>query len=144
MSKPSTIAELTWTGALTFSTAINGGASFTLDSAGAAGPSPVGALAAALAGCMSMDVAHILTRGRHAFGALTARLVGERQQDDPHRFTRITLHLVVQGDVPADAVERAIALSREKYCSVWHSMRQDIAFTTTFDVRSADASRSDA
>jgi uncharacterized OsmC-like protein len=32
-------------------------------------------------------------------------------------------------------VERAIALSRETYCSVWHSMRQDIDFVTTFDIR---------
>jgi uncharacterized OsmC-like protein len=39
------------------------------------------------------------------------------------------------GAVPADKVERALALSREKYCSVWHSLRQDIAFTTSFEVR---------
>ena len=40
----------------------------------------------------------------------------------------------VEGDVPADAVERAIALSCEKYCSVWHSMRQDIDFTVSFEL----------
>ena len=40
----------------------------------------------------------------------------------------MTLTSTVEGEVPADAVERAIALSREKYCSVWHSMRQDIDF----------------
>lgn len=134
MSRPPTVAELTWTGELTFAATIND-TTFTLDSAGVQGPSPVGALAAALAGCMGMDVVHILTRGRHPFTAVTARLVGERHQDDPHRLTRITLHIAVQGAVPAEAVERAIALSHEKYCSVWHSMRQDIGFTTTFDIR---------
>jgi uncharacterized OsmC-like protein len=46
----------------------------------------------------------------------------------------MTLHVTVEGQVPADAVERAIALSREKYCSVWHSMRQDIEFVTTHAV----------
>ena len=51
----------------------------------------------------------------------------------------MTLHVTVEGDVPADAVERAVALSREKYCSVWHSMRQDIEFTTTHDVQPIDA-----
>jgi uncharacterized OsmC-like protein len=39
------------------------------------------------------------------------------------------------GDVPADRVQRAIALSRDKYCSVWHSLRQDITFTTSFEVQ---------
>jgi uncharacterized OsmC-like protein len=41
---------------------------------------------------------------------------------------------VVTGDVPTERVERAIALSREKYCSVWHSLRADIAFTTAYEV----------
>ena len=43
----------------------------------------------------------------------------------------MTLHFTVEGDAPDDDVERAIALSREKYCSVWHSMRQDIELTVT-------------
>lgn len=89
---------------------------------------------------MSMDVAHILTRGRHSFRALSSHLVGERAPEDPYRFTRITLTVVVEGDVPSDAVDRAIQLSREKYCSVWHSMRQDIEFVTGFEVRPAGVS----
>jgi putative redox protein len=84
---------------------------------------------------MTTDVAHILTRGRHPFRALASRFVGDRAQDDPHRFVRMTLHITVDGAVPPDAVERAIALSRERYCSVWHSMRQDIEFVTSYDVR---------
>jgi putative redox protein len=95
----------------------------------------VDALATALAGCMSSDIAHILTRGRHSLRALTARFVGDRAQEDPHRFVRIALHFTIDGDVPPDAVDRAVALSREKYCSVWHSMRQDIDFTVTIDLR---------
>ena len=106
-----------------------------LDSAGVAGPSPVQALGFALAGCMATDVAHILAKGRHPLRGLRAHLIADRSQEDPHRFVRVTLHITVEGDVPADTVERAIALSREKYCSVWHSMRQDIVFTTTHDVQ---------
>jgi putative redox protein len=41
---------------------------------------------------------------------------------------------VVRGDVPPDRVERALELSRERYCSVWHSLRSDIDFRTSFDV----------
>jgi len=47
----------------------------------------------------------------------------------------VALHVTIEGDVPAEAVDRAVALSREKYCSVWHSMRQDIPFTVTHDIR---------
>ena len=128
MVKPPAVVDLTWVGDLRFS-GTSDKASITLDSAGVAGPSPVQALGFALAGCMATDVAHILTKGRHPFRGLRAHLIADRSPEDPHRFIRVTLQITVEGDVPAEAVERAIALSREKYCSVWHSMRQDIAFT---------------
>jgi putative redox protein len=95
----------------------------------------VDALAAALAGCMTTDVTDILVKGRHAVRALTSHFSADRAPSDPHRFVRATLHFDVTGDVPATAVERAIALSRDKYCSVWHSMRQDLEFLTTYDIR---------
>ena len=41
------------------------------------------------------------------------------------------------GDLPDDQIQRAIDLSREKYCSVWHSMRQDIELNVTFEVMTA-------
>ena len=134
MARPPTVVDLTWVGDLKFS-GTSGNASMTLDSAGLAGPSPVQALGFAIAGCMTTDVAHILTKGRHPFRALRSHLVADRAQDEPHRVVSMTLHIAVDGDVPGDAVERAIALSKEKYCSVWHSMRQDIVFTTTHDIR---------
>ena len=133
MSKPPTVVDIRWIDELRFS-ATSDKAAITIDSAGLAGPSPVQALGIALAGCMTTDVAHILTRGRHPPRALRSHLVAERALDDPHRFVRVTLHVTVEGDVPGDAIERAIALSRDRYCSVWHSMRQDIDFQVTFDV----------
>ena len=132
--KAPTVADLTWIGELKFSAAVNK-ASMTVDSAGVAGPSPVDALAVALSSCMATDVTHVLTKGRHPLRALRAHLVGHRAQEDPHRFLRIDLHFTIEGGVSSGAVERAIALSREKYCSVWHSMRQDIDFVVTFELR---------
>ncbi|HEU0107327.1 MAG TPA: OsmC family protein [Vicinamibacteria bacterium] len=132
--KPPVEVELTWEGALRF----RGGAgqnAVVVDSDGSAGPSPVQALALALAGCMSVDVVHILERGRQPLRGLRARLRGERAPEDPHRLVRVDLRFDVMGEVAPDKVERAIALSREKYCSVWHSLRQDIEFTTSFEVR---------
>jgi putative redox protein len=132
-SKDPTIADLTWIGGLKFSATIDK-ASFTLDSAGLAGPSPVQALGAAVAACMGMDVVHVLTKGRHELRAVRARFVGDRAQEDPHRLVRISLHFDIEGQVPGEAVARAIQLSHDKYCSVWHSMRQDLEFKVTFDV----------
>src|SRR5215204_3671889 len=111
VAKAPTIVDLVWSSGLIFS-GRSGQASLTLDSAGAAGPSPVQAIAFALAGCMMMDVAHILTRGRHAFGGLRCQLVADRAEDEPHRITRATLTVIVTGDVPAEAIDRAITLSR--------------------------------
>jgi len=88
----------------------------------------------ALAGCMAIDVADIVLKGRHRLTALEARITGERAEEPPRRFTHFTLHFVVTGEVPAHAVERAIQLSRDKYCSVWHSLRTDIALDTSFEV----------
>jgi putative redox protein len=134
VAKAPTVVDLTWQHDLVLS-GTSGNASITLDSAGAEGPSPVQALAFALAGCMTMDVAYILTKGRQSFRALRSHLVADRAQDEPHRIVKMHLQVTVEGEVPPDAVARAIALSYEKYCSVWHSMRQDIVFTTSHDVQ---------
>lgn len=134
MSKPPTVADLTWIGDLKFA-GTSGTASITLDGDSAAGPSPVQALAFALAGCMATDVVFILARGRHPVRGFRAHLTAHRAQQDPHRFLKVDLRFDVEGAVPVDAVERAIALSREKYCSVWHTLNHDIDFQVTCDVR---------
>ena len=129
MDKPPVPASLVWNGDLRFR-ASSGTAEMTLDGANSTGPSPVQTLAFSLAGCMAMDIVDILRSGRHAVTTFSVTFVGWRADNHPHRFLRIAVH----GQVPAGAVERAVALSRDKYCSVWHSMRQDIDLTTTFEV----------
>lgn len=132
--KPPVTYDLEWDGDLRF-TGRTGGVSLTLDSDGAAGPSPMQAVAFGLAGCMSIDVASILVKGRHPLAGLRATLVAYREDAVPARFVRFDLRYEIAGDVPDDAVTRAIDLSREKYCSVWHSLRSDIELTVSFDVR---------
>ena len=92
------------------------------------------ALAFALAGCMGMDVVHILRKGRHDLRGLSISLTGERAQEDPHRFLSFELVFHVTGPIAPELVQRAIDLSHEKYCSVWHSLRQDLALATRFEV----------
>ena len=134
MAKPPVPASLVWAGDLRFRAA-SGTVDMTLDGDSTAGPSPVQVLAFSLTGCMAMDVVDILRRGRHAVTTFSVTFVGQRAAANPHRFLAIELHFLVHGDVPAGAVERAITLSREKYCSVWHSMREDIELATTFEVQ---------
>ena len=131
--KAPTTVELVWERELVFG-GQSGDATIVLDSAGAAGPSPVQALAFAIAGCMGMDVVHILKKGRHDLRGLRILLKAERAQEDPHRITSVAIEFAVTGPVPKDQIQRAIDLSHEKYCSVWHSMRQDIPFETRFSV----------
>jgi putative redox protein len=135
MAKPPLAASLTWAGELTFN-ASSGTQRMTLDGNSTAGPSPMQALAFGVAGCMAMDIVEILRKGRHEVHALDVAFNGERAQEPPNRFTSITLTFLVKGNVPGDAVRRAIALSHEKYCSVSNSLRGDITFVTEFEVQS--------
>jgi putative redox protein len=130
-AKPPINAELIWSDHLRFG-ATSGPNAVVIDGDGAAGTSPMQLAAFGLAGCMAVDVVSILQKGRHPLTGLRASFSGERTEDPPRRYMRIALHFHVSGAVPAEAVERAIALSRDKYCSVWNSFRQDIDFTTTY------------
>ena len=133
MAKPPIRLTLTWEGERRFG-AVTHGVPVVIDGDSTAGPSPVEALGLALASCMGVDVADILRKGRHDLRGLTADLVAERAPEPPSRLTAVDLRFRVVGDVPPEAIERAIALSHEKYCSVWHTFRHDIPLTTSFEV----------
>ena len=132
-AKPPTVVTAEWTGDLAFAVRA-GGHVIVTDGDSAKGLSPVQLLGAALAGCMASDVALILTRGRQPITALTVSLSARRADDDPHRVLAVQLHFAVGGDVNPAQLARAIELSRQKYCSVWHSMRQDITLETTTSI----------
>ncbi len=133
MAKPPIEATLTWRGDLLFD-ATAGAHTVPIDSANAAGVSPMYALAFALAGCMAVDVVMIIQKGRHDLTALEVRLSGVRAPGPPAYFTDVTLHYVLVGSAPDDAVQRAIDLSREKYCSVLHTLRSDLNLTITHEI----------
>jgi putative redox protein len=132
-AKPPLTAELLWSGGLNFG-ATSGPSAIVIDGDGVAGPSPMQLAAYGVAGCMAADVVAVLQKGRHGLTAFRVTFTGERAAEPPRRFLRITLHFHITGAVPPAAVERAIALSRQTYCSVWHSMRRDIDFITRFDI----------
>ncbi len=125
--------ELIWSDHLRFG-ATSGTNALVVDGDGVSGPSPMQLALFALGGCMPIDVVAILQKGRHPLTGLRAAFSGERTPVPPRRYTRIALTFHVTGAVPPEAVDRAIALSREKYCSVWSTFWQDIEFVTAFEV----------
>ena len=127
--------KLNWKKDLEFASA-EGSPAIELHSSTPGVTSPTQALGYAVMACMGMDVVHILQKGRHALEALSVSFEGTRAQEHPRRYTAIHLHFEITGDVPDEAVTRAIELSRTTYCSVSNSLRTDIEFTTTFAVRS--------
>ena len=133
---PDVALELEWLGANRLRGRA-GGVEIVMDSPPVAGPSPVETLAFALAGCMAMDVLLVIQRGRFPLEALKANLAAERAPSDPRRILRVDLRFTLQGDIPPDRVERAIQLSRDSYCSVWHSLREDIELRTSYAVTPA-------
>jgi putative redox protein len=112
----------------------SGDVEMRIDSPPKAGPTPVQALGFSIVGCMAMDVAEILRRGRLDLKGLSARLEAPRAPEHPRRLLAVDLRFTVKGPIPPDRVERAIQLSRERYCSVWHSLRQDIELRTSFEI----------
>ena len=132
-ARPPLVAELVWSGDLRFG-ALSEGNAVVVDGDGKAGISPVQCAAIGLAACMAADVVDIIRKGRHPLTALHVTFTGARAEQPPRRVVDISLRFDIRGAVPAEAVERAIALSRDKYCSVLHSFRQDIAFSTDFHI----------
>lgn len=98
-------------------------------------PRPMETLLAGAGGCTAYDVVLILKRGRHDVRGCSVKLQAERADTDPKVFTAINMHFTVTGKgVPAAAVERAIAMSHDKYCSASVMLGKTAAISTSFEV----------
>ena len=98
-------------------------------------PRPMETVLAGTGGCTAYDVVLILKRGRHVVSACQVKISAERASTDPKVFTQINMHFVVTGkSLPAAAVERAIALSHERYCSASIMLAKTAAISTSFEV----------
>jgi putative redox protein len=101
-------------------------------------PRPMETFLAGAGGCTAYDVVLILKRGRHAVSGCTVKLTAERAEVDPKVFTTINMHFTVTGKaIPAMAVERAIAMSHDKYCSASIMLGKTAQITTSFEVKEA-------
>jgi putative redox protein len=99
------------------------------------GPRPMELLLAGTGGCTAFDVVLILKKGRHAVSGCEVSMSAERADTDPKIFTHIHFHYRVKGkQLKAEAVARAIELSKEKYCSASIILGQSAKITHDFEV----------
>ena len=98
-------------------------------------PRPMELLLAGAGGCTAYDVVLILKRGRHDVRGCRVQLSAERAATDPKVFTKIQMHFIVSGrQLQPAAVERAIAMSHEKYCSATIMLGQTAEVVVTHEV----------
>ena len=100
-------------------------------------PRPMETVLAGTGGCTAYDVVLILKRGRHDVRGCSVKLTSERAPVDPKVFTKIHMHFTVTGKgLTASAVERAIAMSHDKYCSATIMLGKMADITTSFEISS--------
>lgn len=101
-------------------------------------PRPMETVLAGTGGCTAYDVVLILKRGRHEVRGCSVKLSSERATEDPKVFTKIHMHFTVIGKgIPAAAVERAIKMSHDKYCSASIMLGKTAEITTSFELTEA-------
>lgn len=101
---------------------------------------PMEMLLLGLGGCSAFDVMMILKRGRERVTDCVVEIDGERAQTDPKVFTKIVLKYIVTGRaLDAKKVERAVALSADKYCSATAIMAKTADMTHTIEIVEAES-----
>jgi putative redox protein len=128
---------------MAFSAETGSGHLLTMDGAPDGGgrnlaPRPMETVLAGTGGCSAYDVVLILRRGRHDVRGCQVALSAERAPGDPKVFTKIHMHFIVTGSALTDAaVERAVKMSHEKYCSATIMLGKTAEITTSFEIRPA-------
>ena len=130
-----------WTGdGMSFTAQTGSGHLVTMDGAVAGGgnnlaPRPMEMVLAGTGGCTAYDVVLILKRGRHDVRGCDVQITAERAETDPKVFTRIAMKFTVRGrNLKRDAVERAVKLSHEKYCSATAMLAKTAAIVHTVEI----------
>ena len=120
-------AHLKWTDGLQFVARAGQGPAVVLDSSdGASGASPMQLVLIGVAGCTAIDVVVILKKKRQQLSRFEVMISGEQAEEHPRRYTKIAIAYVLHGNaIKPKAVEQAIALSEEKYCSALASLNAD-------------------
>ncbi len=105
------------------------------DASGNTGSKPIELVAIALAGCTAFDVINILRKKRQLVEAYEVRCEADQATEPPQVFTAVRIHHIIHGEVDKAAVEDAIRLSEDKYCSVGAMVKQTAMLHTTYEIQ---------
>jgi len=135
--------SIKWDGKLAFSGITPSGHELKMDTAESLGgensaPTPVELLLNAVAGCTAIDIVLILEKMRLTLTSFEIEVSGDRAEEHPKRFTDIHLHYILGGELDIEKVRKAIKLSKDKYCSVAHSLNANISASFTINGTKSD------
>ena len=133
-----TEAKTSWVQNHRFDGTASSGHTIVVDGDKAAGNSPMELVLIGLCGCTAYDVVSILGKKREPFTSIEVRAQAERAPDPPSVYTEIKLTYRVGGKVSRKAVEDAVRLSKEKYCSVSAMLEKTAKITTQIEFLNAE------
>ena len=124
-------AKVKWTNGLQFVARTGDGPAVVLDTHdGGGGPTPMEMVLMGAAGCTAMDVISIMKKKRAAINRFEVAIDGDQAEEYPKRYTAIRFTYIIYGQgINSKAMEQAIELSKNKYCSVTASLNADVAYT---------------
>ena len=131
---------LNWKGNFRFEAKNEKGLSINFDALAKYGgeetaPTPMETVLASLAGCTSFDVVTILKKKRQNISAYSVETEAEMSDEPPEVFTKIHIKYIIKGkNISREAVERAIQLSYDKYCSVGGMLKKTAEITTSYEI----------
>ena len=135
--------KLNWDGGFRFTGVNDGGIETAIDGAKESGASPVELLLEALGACSSVDVVSILEKMRTPAARFEVTLEADRNRTEPRYLTAARMLFDVWGEgIAPDKLVRAINLSISKYCSVYHSLRDDLKLEPLFRIHAPGAEAS--
>ena len=136
---PTVKATLTWQRELVFTGSTPQGYEIEFDAQAQWGCIPTEALLLSLAGCMGIDVVSILTKMRVALAGFRMEISGERNPEPPQYYRAVEMIMRIAGkNLETAKIERAIDLSKKKYCSVYNSLRPDTALNVRYVLEEND------
>jgi putative redox protein len=129
-------AKVNWTERFSFDAVAGSGHHIVVDGESKAGGSPMELVLIALCGCTGYDIVSILQKKREPFTAVEVSAEAEKSADSPRVYTTINLRYRVAGKVSRKAVEDAVRLSEQKYCSVSAMLSKTANITSEIELDS--------
>jgi len=128
-------ATLTWDRDLIFLGRTPRGFELDFDAEAQWGCIPTESLLLSIAGCLAIDVVSFITKMKAKITKFKIDIAGERNPTPPQYYTKVDMVLTIGGEnITPKKLDRAISLSQEKYCSVYHSLRKDLKVNVTYTI----------